>query len=418
MRALLVCVALLLAVCQAAAIEPERREVVVVKIRAWDGYNYVETFLPSTSNELTLIAGKDSAIAFVRTEEYYWPLSRQVYVDFNKRQETVEGVLRIEHDGRPVGSETWQSYSIAYPEGAINGNGSLLWGAEAEDAFAAHQRAEREFSRGYVAALGARTRYEKDLIQAGARRVGGAPVETVAAPPPLPEANLRLVTRPTGAFRVSLGAGRYRISLWRDGRKVAGTERSLRVVDAAGRMSIVADIMPEERWTRPLAANSSAARIFARPGTTFYVTLAEASRFDEAEYLPVVSPQAAVVSGRGMWVRRKPFPVGSLALTAGAETTSLPFDRLKVEQTQGAAFGYEVRSARAEEVADMSAFVVRVPADGSVDRMSITLPKEAFQREVVIVGQRYSMFSLLLCFVPLAAALAFAATRRRRALDG
>lgn len=416
MRALLICLALLMSAVAAGAIEPERREVVVVKVRAWDGYNYVETFLPSTNKELTLIAGEDSAISFVRTEEYYWPLSRQVYVDLNKRQETVEGVLRIERDGKLAAEETWQTYSIVYPTGAINGNGSLLWGEDAEAAFAAYQQGEREFSRRYVEALGAQTRYERDLIRAGARRSDGGPIEAVAAPPPLPQADLRLVTRPTGALRVSLGPGVYRMALWRDGEKVAGTERSLRVIDPARRTSVVADIIPEERWTRPIATNSSSARIFVTPGTTFYLTLAEASRFDEAEYLPVVSPQAAAVEGRTLWVRRKPHIAEAVSLKAGGDATSLLFDRLKVEQTQGAAFGYQVRQARDGETPDLSAFAVKVPDDASVDGMWIGLPDQPFEREVVIVRPRNWLVSLSLCLVPLAAALAFSAMRRRAAL--
>ena len=413
MRALLICLTLLISAVAAGAIEPERREVVVVKVRAWDGYNHVETFLPSTLDELTLIGGEDSAIAFVRTEEYYWPLSRQVYVDLDTKQETLEGILRIERDGKPVGEVNQQLYSIDYPEGAISGQGRLLWGREAEAAYAAYQTGERAFSRRYVEALGAQTEYQRNLIQAGARRAGGGAVEMVAAPPPLPEADLRLVTRPTAAWRVSLGPGVYRIALWRGGDKVAGTERSLRVIDPERRMSVVADIVPEERWTRPLASNSSAARIFARPGTTFYLTLAEASQFDEAEYLPVVSPQAAAVAGRTMWVRRKPHVADAVSLQAGGGATSLSFDRLKVEQTQGAAFGYAVRQARAGETPDLSAFVVTVPSQPDVGRMQISLPGQPFQREVVVVRQRQDVVSLILALLPLGAALAFGIARRR-----
>lgn len=413
MRGFLICLALLLSVVTADAIEPERREVIVIKVRAWDGYNYVETFLPSTNNELTLIAGEDSAIAFVRTEEYYWPLSRQVYVDFNKQQEKIEGTLRIEHDGKTVGEASWQPYSIVYPEGAINGKGRVLWGQEAEAAYAAYQNDEREFSRRYVKALGAQTEYQRNLIRAGARRADGGPVETVTTPPALPEADLRLVTEPSGALRVSVGPGRYRMALWHGGKKVPGTERLLRVIDPAGRTSVVADIVPEERWTRPLAANSPAARIFVWPGTTFYLTLAEASQFDMADYLPAVSPQADAVEGRTMWVRRKPHVAEAVSLQAGGAATSLTLDKLKVEQTQGAAFGYAVRPARDGETPDLSAFVVTVPSEADVNRMQISLPDQQFQREVVVVRQRQAVLSLVMSLLPLGAALAFAIARRR-----
>lgn len=417
MRLLVLIFAVLLSVGQVAALEPDRREVTVVKARVWDGYRYVETFLPSTANQLTLLSGEDSAITFVRTEEYYWPLSRQVYVDFDKLQDPVDGTLRIEREGTIVAELSNQDYSIVYPDGAVNGNGSLLWGREADEAFAAYEQRERDLSVRFVEAQRAQALYQRALLQAGARHSAGGTVETIPPPQPLPESSLRLVTKPTAALCVSLKPGRYTIALWRDGRKVAGTERSLRVVDAAARSSVVADIVPEERWTRPLATNSAAARIFARPGTTFYLTLSEASRFDEAEYLPVVSPQAAVVQGRDMWVRRKPLAVDAVSLDVGGTVTSLPLDRLKVEQTQGAAFGYRVRLARAGETPDLSAFAVSVPADGGGSRMEISLPDETFQREIVIVHQRRTTLGLVLCLFPLAAAVAFAIRRRRPALD-
>jgi len=417
MRILLLVIGMLVSLGQAAAIEPEHREVTVIKARVWDGYKYVETFLPSTAHQLTLLSGEDSAITFVRTEEYYWPLSRQIYVDFDKLHEPIDGILRIEQQGRMLAEVSNRDYSIVYPDGAVNGNASLLWGKEADLAFAAYEQSERDLSRRFVEAQRAQTLYQRALLEAGARRLAGGPVETIVPPPPLPEPSLRLVTTPTGALRVALEPGQYEISLWRDGRKVAGTERSLRVVDATKRSAVVADIIPEERWTRPLAANSAAARIFARPGTRFYLTLSEASRFAESDYLPVVSPQAEAVEGRDMWVRRQPFNAEAISLTGGSQTAILPLDRLKVEQTQGAAFGYTVRQAHAGEIPDLSAFTITVPADGDANRSEISLPAEAFRREVVVVRPRRAVLGLFLSFLPLCVAMAIAAKRRRKVSD-
>lgn len=417
MRTLLLIVALLFSVAPAAALEPEHREVIVVQARVWDGFRYVETFLPSTMDELTLIAGEDSAISFVGTEEYYWPLSRQVYVDFDKRNEPLDGVLKVEKGGEPVADVLPQPYSIVYPDGAINGDGSLIWGAAAVDAFASYEAGERDFARRNVEAMRAESQYQQALLRAGARQAAGAPVETIAAPSPPPQPSLRLVTKPVQALRVSLAPGRYRIALWRDGREVSGTSRALNVIDAAQSAALVADIVPEERWTRPLAANSEAARIFVRPGATFYITLAEASRFDEADYLPVVSPQAAAVKGRNMWVRRKPFAPEAIALRTAAVESRLPLERLKVEQTQGAAFGYQVRAARDGETPDLSAFVVAVPDDGGAGRLQLSLPERGFERDVIVVQPRRAGLALALTAIPLMIAFAFAMRRRRAAFS-
>jgi DUF971 family protein len=407
--------ALLLLAAPAAALEPERREAVVISARVWDGFAYKETFVPSTAATLHLMAGQDSAISLIRTQEYYWPLSRQVYVDFERQRDEVAGVLRLTQGGRVVAEVAPQPYAVLYPEGAVNGNASLIWGDAAVQAFDAYQREEAEFARTLVAAQRAQSAYERALLEAGASRRPGEPAAMIAPPPPVPEPGLRLVTRPALAFRLGLDPGAYDAVLMVDGAPVPGTARRVEVVDLAGRDALVADILPEERWTRPLGANTSAARIFARPGAVFYVTLAEATRFDEPEYLRVVSPQAEVVPGRPLWVRRKPAAQDRLTLRweQGA-AADLPMQRLKVEQTQGSGFGYRVRPATAAEKADLSAFVVAVPEANGAGRGVFAAEATGFRREVVVVPPRHTPLALGLALLPLAGGLGLWVLRRRR----
>ncbi|MFO1151733.1 MAG: hypothetical protein U1E62_25440 [Alsobacter sp.] len=393
----------------ALALEPQRRDAIVASMRAWDGYQYKETFLPSNLPEMTLVAGRASAVVFVRTQEYFWPLSRQVYVDFDTQRDVVQGVLRIERDDAVVAEEPLQAYAVLYPEGAINGDGRLLWGAEAEAAYAAEQLAQRDFSQRYDEALRAQADYERRLFRSAAARSAGGQPDVLPPPPALPQPSLRLVTRPAAGFRVDLPPGRYRVSVVRDGVPVAGGARSLRVVSAAGRDDIVADIVPEERWTRPLASNSARSRIYARPGATFYVALAEATRFDEADYLPVVSPQEPAVAGRETWVRRKPSDLR--AIERDGEVLAL--ERLKVDQTRGSSFGYKVRRAVASENPDLTAFAVTVPASTGSARFQLTAPDVPFLREVVPVRPRDAALGLALAFAPAFIACVLAIRRRR-----
>lgn len=388
------------------ALDPERREVVVVSGRVWDGFQFTEMFLPSDRPEMTVMAGADSAITFVRTQEYYWPLSRQVYVDFERQKDDVGGTLRIEQDGRIIAEVGKTPYAIDYPEGAVNGNGHLLWGDEALAAHSAYVASERDFNRQFVAAQRAQTAYERALLEAA--KAGSK--EPIAAPSAPPEPSLRLVTEPAIGFRLALPPGVYRMSLFDGDSVVEGTERILRVIAVEGTNTLVADILPEERWTRPLPSNSSTSRIYARRGSTFYMSLAEASRFTESEYLSVVSPQASAVPERDIWVRRRPSDVQSLGQTEGTEP--LRRGSFKVEQTSSSGFGYTVRPARPSENADIQAFAVVVPEGPS--RFTLAAPESDFTREVVAVGDRNSGVTLLLALLPL---LGFAVSRilQRRA---
>lgn len=398
--------ALVLLATPVFALDPERREAIVISGRLWDGFRYVEMFLPSDNPELTVIAGRDSAISFVRTLEYYWPLSRQVYVDFERQTDPVKGLLRIEKDGALVAEIAAEPYAILYPEGAANGYGTLLWGAEAEEGFADYQQAEREFNRRFVEAQRAQTAYERELLEAA--RNGSR--EVIPAPPPAPEPSLRLVTRPAPSLRIDLNPGDYRISLVADGTEVPGTGRALRVIPVQDRPSIVADILPEERWTRPLASNTDAARIYARAGSTLYVTLSEASRFVEKDYLSVVSPQALASPSRQIWVRRKPLEVEELELRGTADPQRIVWSDFKVDQTSSSGFGYTVRAARHGETPDIQAFQIDVPEEGP-RKVGIGLPGSDFSRDVIVVGERNAALSLLLAFLPFAL---FGALKLRR----
>ena len=401
MRAVLI--ALMLLATPALALDPERRDVTVISGRLWDGYQFGEMFLPSTSPVLTVVAGQDSAISYVRTQEYYWPLSRQVYVDFESRRDPVAGTLRIERDGQMVAEVPRQVFSIDYPQGAVNGNGRLLWGEEAEEGHAAYRQSEIEVNRRRIAAQRAQTAYEQALLQAA--RAGSR--DAVPAPPPLPEPSLRLVTTPVPGYRIALDPGDYQIRLVEDGREVPETRRTLRVIALDGRAELVADILPEERWTRPLPSNTPDARIYARAGSVFYLTLAEATRFRESDYRAVLTPQAPGSADWDLWVRRKPSDVGTLMLSGKAEAVPLARTAFKVEQTRSSGFGYAVRPARADETAEMEAFAVTVPAAGA-GRLHLDIPEVGFTREVVVVGARSDAISCLMALVPV---LSFLGTR-------
>ncbi len=419
---LLLALALLAVAPPAAALEPEQRVVTVISARVWEGHEYREVFVPSTVDEMVLMAGGDSAIAFVRTLEYYWPLSRRVYVDFQRQRDLVEGELIVRRDGREIAREKLQPMAIHYPQGAVRGNAELVWGEAAEEAYANHQEAEREFAREFAAARRAHTAYERRLVEAGAARRAGETPAVVEPPPPLPEPSLRLVTQPRPHHRVALEPGRYTIALEEGGRLLPGTERRLRVVAPAGTGGVVADIVPSERWTRPLPSNAAGARIYARPGAVFYMTLSEASRHGEEDYLPVVNPQAEPVAGRDVWVRRGPSGIEELLLAwDGGAAAALARDVLKVEQTRGTSFGYRVRAAREGEAPDLRAFTIAVPGGETASRGMVSGGEVSgdgrtvqLVREIVVVPPRNAGLALGLALAPLALYFAFMASARLR----
>ncbi|MBW9064668.1 hypothetical protein JNB71_15235 [Rhizobium herbae] len=398
----------------AGAIEPERRDAIVVTGRVWDGFAFQEMFLPSRSSALHLIAGEDSALSFVGTKEYYWPLSRQVYVDFEAKRQDLDGILKISKDGKDIAAIHLSPYVILYPQGAVNGHGELLWGDAALAAYRTYQDDERSFNRRYSGALARQTAYEKRLVEAGTARMKGAPAEVISPPEALPTPSLKLVTAPVRAYRLAVPAGRYDMALYTKERPIEGTARTLNVIDMNGRSVVVADVVPEERWTRPIQSDHPGERIFVRPGSTFYLTLAAADRFQEPDYLSVVSPQTDVVQGRDIVVRRKPADIDVVDVRFGDVEAQASLARFKVEQATGSGFGYRVRSVKSGEKEDLTAFAVTVPSDRDVISGQVstqTSSASAFTRDIVVVQPRNSGLALGLAFLPL---LGWCGVRLRR----
>lgn len=409
-RHLLPAVAALLAVSPAAAIEPEMREVVVTHNRVWDGYAYKENFVPSAVDDLFLMPDVDNAVNFVRTQEYYWPLSRQTYVAFERQYDDVPGTLVIRDAKGTVTEIERQPYAILYPEGAVRGRGELLWGEDAERGYAAFREEEREFVRELTSIQRATTAYEAALREAASARLRGEGVREVPPPPERPQPFLKLVTEPQPAFRVDLPAGRYEAMLVEDGEEVAGTRKTLQVIDVDGSDVAVLDIVPEERWTRPIQSNRADDRVYVRPGSRFFVTVHEANRYSESDYVRLVSPQGATPGDREIWVRRKPSDADALRLDwNGADPIEVPRTDLKVVQTQGSSFGYVVREAAADEISDLSGFPVDAPeGDVAEARLSVSGAGGPIAREIVVVEPRRTEIAWALALVPAAAGLLIA----------
>lgn len=388
----------------AGAIEPERREVIVTHNRVWDGFAYHENFVPSDHEEMLLLSGKDNAVTFVRTQEYYWPLARQKYVAFDTQREEIVGTLRISQDEKIVEELEAAPYVVLYPEGAVNGNAELIWGGAAAQAHRDYRQEERDFIREFAKSQREQSRYNEALKQAGIARLAGKGVQEVIAPPSPSEPGLKLVTEPRVAFRVALVAGKYQAEIIQNGSVIPGTQKSIRVIESTAREVLIAEVIPEERWTRPIPANTRADKIYTTPGTQFYITLAHASGFNEADYIGLIRPQGVSVGGRNIWVRRRAADHEKLQLRW--DTTAVAQIKLrspiKVDQTQGAEFGYVVRPAEEDERPDIQAFTITVPEAGNVRRGSLFISEDGyvFNREIIVVQPGNNLLTWLLAAGP------------------
>jgi hypothetical protein len=405
---------LIFAAGAAAAIEPEKREAIVLHNRVYDGFGFVENFVPSSTDEFIVLADSDNAILYVATLEYFWPLSREVYASFGTKREVLEGTVAISQAGRPVAALAADVYAIVYPEGTNRGGARMVWGADAEAAYGNFREAMSAYNRAFARAQEDRSRYLRELREAAAARVRGEPTRMVAPALPEPEPVRLTVTEPRPGYRLSLPPGAYELALTKEGAIVAGTEKRLRVLPLAATPTVTADVIPEERWTRILASNGPEDRIFVGAGDTFYIALNDSSRFDADAYARLVNPQAAAVAGRATFLRREPHDAGLIEIRwdDGAPSTIARAGH-KVEQIEGRDFGYVIRPATAGETPDLTAFAVTVPADAHGARLSLP-ERPGWSREIVVVRANQPALIWGLALLPAAFGLGLAGLRRIR----
>jgi hypothetical protein len=123
------------------------------------------------------------------------------------------------------------------------------------------------------------------------------------------------------------------------------------------------------------------------------------------------------VEGRQTWIRRR---------SADAKVVTFGWDRggrqdldltaLKVQQTEGAGFGYVVRPAKATEPPDLTAFAVMVPQDRGISRGTLAAQDtngSSLSRQVVVVQPRQEALAWALALLPALAGFGLLLYRRR-----
>lgn len=404
----------------ASALEPETREAIVLHDRVWEGFSYVENFVPSETEDVLLLADADNALRYVKTLEYFWPLSREVYVAFDTLREELPGELVISQNGVAVAEIGLDDYTIVYPEGMLGGHSRMVWGEEARKAFRDFKRAMADYNRAFAEAQRDRSRYLRELREAAEARVKNGETRTVVPPIPEPDPVLGSATEPRSAFRVSLPAGVYEIVLRSDGQAVPETRKTLRVIPVSSTSEVTADVIPEERWTRVLSSNQPSDRVFVGEGKTFYLTLTRSNRFDEAAYARLTRPQALATSGRETWIRREPHDADTIEISwDGGDFVPVARSDFKAEQTQGRNLGYVIRPAAEGERPDLSAFPVAVPLDRAASRAVLRLPAADgadtdWTREIIVVRESPPILVWGTALVPAAFGVGLAALRRVR----
>ncbi len=174
---------------------------------------------------------------------------------------------------------------------------------------------------------------------------------------------------------VNLPTGRYDVRMRADdGSIVPGSRRKL-VVFEARRRGLGYQIVPQEKWTRPVCTDEPEDVIYAREGTAFYLQPMEEREYNELDYARLVDPQSqARRKDRWTWVHVRPFEeAGNLILDFGGQTVEMLAKPYRVEQLPGPVLGYRVVDYAATEKRppDLVAYQLFVDANHASYRLQL-----------------------------------------------
>lgn len=409
------------------AIEPEKMEGVVYRLDAFAASEYTLAYAPPQVEEIRLIAGSRNAFDPRHTLIYYWPLTREYFQAWETLDVEAEGRLEILKGGRLAGTLDRQPVGFYTPPGSA-GPPVLVSGEEALRRSAEHEARQARYAQEMARFGEAMVAYQRELRGYMQRsRQAGQP-GPLPRPPAEPRPPEGYVSDLKSAFVVDLPAGEYTVRLREaQGTVVEGSERRLAMFEPLAVAGIGYEILPEERWTARLRADTAESGIYCIPGKELFLIPHRTESYAENDWLRLKNPQLDGLPGRTAVVYVGTPRNVRLVLFDGAEAARrIELAPYYVQQARGAELGYRIiewdREAAGGDSPSFSAFRLRFGEGQAGRRLAIALEDAATgeviaasRREVLLVDPGRAVLMWPVSLVPFAIGAGILLWRRRLA---
>jgi hypothetical protein len=260
-----------------------------------DGVEYRRIPYPREAGEMRVLADTPVVFDLRAARVSFWPITREYISDFAPAGEFVTGTLEILDSRGELTELTPEPYVEWRPDGVGRTGVEILVGAEAVRRYESHveesnaaARALQEYSR--------RTAEQQAAAEAWLRQRAEDPDGEPPPPPEFeelkpPEPYRSYATEPREAFVGSLSEGRYRVRLrGDDGEIVEGTERVLISFGPLARGTGYV-LIPEDRWTQPLANHDPAQTVYMTGATDVYFSPVPVEQYNANLFARLFRPQ-------------------------------------------------------------------------------------------------------------------------------
>ena len=436
------CAALLAVIAAAASGEVrDREEQLIYSLTVFNGTGYSSTFGAESSGTLYLLADADNFVTLRKTFVYYRPADAALKTDAALLDAVVEGVLEISGSAGDSQSLPMEDYTYYYyrPGSEAAAAWRTTAGPEAHRVYLDYTEKVRRFREGmddyrldratYDYVTGELERRIRETEEAGGDVTRLEQVlRGLDAParPAFPEEYAVRPVRVDRAFIVNLPAGRYRARLvGRGGRILEGSEKTIVAFGRLGEPTVGYEVIPGDRWTRPVESRSSGSVIYVDGSSDLYLVASYQHEFTDLFYEKLIRNDARGSPGMRRRVSFQVIPGVRLALLSrGGVTASIGTLPYFVEQERAGSHGYrivpfDVEGAHVNRAPSFEAFHLAPDRYGARIRVALVDSRgeviDTSMRRIRLLDGDPSVGALAaLAFLPLAAGAGVGLARRRR----
>ena len=350
---------LFLAACAALAFTevPIRAEQLIWSVIASNVSDYTATFVPDSSSTIYLIAGQNNILSVRKTLLYWWPITEEWKTDTESLNILLPGTLELRDRRGNLRSFPLEEYTYFNVKGEYEKNWKILTGQSARAEIQKYSALYNEYFTATekfqldTAAFEAEVQQLVSAVQSlkDAGKDFSTPLARMQSlhRPVAPVPPSFYVVPPSGlqqGFILNLPAGRYTILLRNpDATVMDGSEKEL-IVDSRRRTNGIGfEVIPSDKWTRPVESVTPSSVIYVNGAADLYVRPFFEDEFNDLSYEKTTNNQARGNPTIQKWVRIQQVPHATIEVSvAGSARTTLSEQPYYVEQSSGSSLGYTI----------------------------------------------------------------------------
>ncbi len=420
---------------------PVRKEELIYSILAFAGKEYSGTFCRQDADTIYLMANVDNFLTVRKTLVYFWPITQDWKVDTDALNKPFEGTMVV--TGKKIGTKKIKQVRYTYynAPGEYEVNWKVFTGDAADREWKKYSKMVDEYWKAVEKYYEAKAKYEAELNKltieiTKARKAGKDTkhylkiLKSLKEPKEPNDKRPKYYVRPVEkAFIFNLPIGVYRIKfINRDGKVMEGSEKKLVVFGKRRSNGIGYDVIPGDKWTRPVQSKTPASVLYIDGTTDLYLRPFYQDEFNDLYYNKMIKNDSKGNPNIIKWVRIQQVPKARVELIKRDGSSVVILEKpYYVQQTKGSSLGYKIVpfDPKKYEGRSPSLRAFHIPISRNIKYMKFRLHDKngnylkGSDREIrIIVKSNLSFILFILALLPIGIMFLVLALRSRKYYAG